>query len=106
VRTVRVFYREEDDGAWIGTSPEAPGFVGHGDSYEQARDRSQEGLPWFLEDTSVLVAHIIRGGSPREEDGDTISEPRVSFGITMQATPRFFGRADPADAATAATTSR
>jgi predicted RNase H-like HicB family nuclease len=90
VRSVRVFYREESDGAWIGTSPDAPGYVGHGTSYEEARDRTQEGLPWFLDEDDVFIAHIV------QDDGEegTTTEPRVNFGISQQVTPTVIFHAD------------
>lgn len=85
MRTVRVFYRREADGAWIATCPELPGFVGHGDSYEQTRERVEEGLPWFAE-ADLMLAHIV----PRRESHDTSSGqltrgPRVSFAVTRAA---------------------
>ena len=57
MKSVRALYRQESDGAWIGTSPEVPGYVAHGDTYEQARDRMNEGLPWFAE-RDLLIAHV------------------------------------------------
>jgi hypothetical protein len=48
MRSVRVFYRCEPDGTWIATSPDVAGYVGYGDSYEEARDRIRDGLPRIL----------------------------------------------------------
>ncbi len=74
MRAVRAIYREEADGAWIGTSPEVPGYVAHGDSYEQARDRMNEGLPWFAE-RDLLIAHSTMPSEPT-------AGPAVSFAIS------------------------
>jgi predicted RNase H-like HicB family nuclease len=49
MRTVRVIYRQEPDGAWIGTSPEIPGYTAYGDTYEEAAARANDGLAWFAE---------------------------------------------------------
>jgi predicted RNase H-like HicB family nuclease len=83
MRTARVIYRRERDGAWIGTSPDAPGFVAYGDSYEEARDRAQEGLPWFVED-EVLIAHIrpTLGGEAFSQTEGAKSGPRVQLHTT------------------------
>lgn len=62
MKPVKVMYRQEPDGAWIATSDDVPGFVGHGDSYEEARDRVQEGLPWYVED-DLVIAHITPAGA-------------------------------------------
>ena len=87
MRNVRVIYSHEADGAWIGTSPDVPGFVGHGETYEEARDRVQDGLPWFMETENVLIAHIVPGRSEPRSAGTTAS-PKVSFGITRQPQTR------------------
>ncbi len=83
MRTVRALYRLEADGAWIGTSPEVPGYVAYGDTYQEARDRMQEGLPWFAED-DLLIAHIV---SP-DQVSDTAGA-KVSFGISRAPTPSY-----------------
>jgi predicted RNase H-like HicB family nuclease len=75
MKSVRAIYRREADGAWIGTSPEVPGYVAHGDTYEQARDRMQEGLPWFAE-RDLLIAHM------RVPVESATSGPKVSFAIS------------------------
>jgi len=79
MRTVRVVYRQESDGAWIGTSPEIPGYVAHGDSYDEARERAEDGLSWFAEQ-ELLIAHI----APEKGDlgGQGTRGPRVSFATT------------------------
>lgn len=79
MRTVRVIYRQESDGAWIGTSPEVPGYVGYGDSFDQARDRIREGLPWFAEEDLVIV-HLV--APPQAEAPATAG--RVGLDITRQ----------------------
>jgi predicted RNase H-like HicB family nuclease len=84
MRTVVVKYRKEADGAWIGTSPDVPGYVAHGDSFDEARERAQEGLPWFTEEPDMLIAHV--AGS-NLEDAPTHS-PKVRFGITKTSQPR------------------
>jgi predicted RNase H-like HicB family nuclease len=84
MRTVVVKYRQEADGAWIGTSSDVPGYVGHGDTFDEARKRVQEGLPWFAEEPDMLIAHV--SGS-NLADSATHS-PRVSFGITKTSQPR------------------
>lgn len=84
MRSVRAIYRQEDDGAWIGTSPEVPGYVAYGDSYEEARDRMNEGLPWFAEQ-SLLIAHITGESLPA-----TAGQPKVSFAMSPAPTrPKF-----------------
>lgn len=80
MKNIRIYYRHEPDGAWIGTSPDTPGFVGHGDTYEQARDRVQEGLPWFLEDRDLMLVHIAPSESQQEP---TSIAGRVSFALTV-----------------------
>jgi predicted RNase H-like HicB family nuclease len=77
VKTVTAIYRHEADGAWIATSPEVPGYVAHGDSYEEARKRVREGLPWFAE-RDLLIAHIV---PPAEAAAPATSAPQVSFDI-------------------------
>jgi predicted RNase H-like HicB family nuclease len=82
MRTVRAIYRREADGAWIATSPEVAGYVAHGDTYEQARDRLIEGLPWYAE-RDLLIAHVVL---PTESAQFATTGPQVSFGIS-RATP-------------------
>jgi predicted RNase H-like HicB family nuclease len=84
MRTVVVKYRKEADGAWIGTSPDVPGYVGHGETFDEARKRVQEGLPWFAEEPDVLIAHV---AATYLADSATHS-PRISFGITKSTRPR------------------
>lgn len=84
MRTVVVKYRKEADGAWIGTSADVPGYVGHGDSFDEARERVQEGLPWFTEEPDMLIAHV---AGTNLEDTPTGS-PKVSFGIIKTSQPR------------------
>lgn len=78
MKTVRAIYRHEADGAWIATSPEVPGYVAHGDTYTQARDRMNEGLPWFAE-RDLLIAHVVL---PTESAQFATTGPKVSFGIS------------------------
>lgn len=82
MRTVRMVYRQEPDGAWIGTSPEVPGYVAHGDTYDQARDRADDGLSWFA-DEDLLIAHI-QPGQGELASSRLTGGGRVSFGITRE----------------------
>jgi predicted RNase H-like HicB family nuclease len=79
MRTVVAKYRKEADGAWVGTSADVPGYVGHGDTLEEARERVQEGLPWFVDEPDLLIAHV---AASNLEDAAT-SAPKISLGITM-----------------------
>ncbi len=81
MRVIKVTYRHEDDGAWIGTSDQAPGFVGHGDSLSEARKRVQEGLPFFLDEPDLLIAHVALN---QEEPSQSIGG-QINFGITSGA---------------------
>lgn len=81
---VVVKYRKEEDGAWIGTSSDVPGYVGHGDTLKDAQDRVQEGLPWFAEEPDMAIAHVV---SSDLEDAATYA-PRVRFGRTTNSEPR------------------
>lgn len=91
MRTVRVFYREEADGAWIATCPEVPGYVGYGDTYEEARERVEDGLPWFAE-SDLLLAHVVSKRESHDGPPDqTTRAPRVSFAITRQVKPAYSG---------------
>ena len=92
MRTVKVIYRQESDGAWIGTSPEIPGFVGHGDTYDEARDRVNDALGWFVEE-DLQIAHIVPGdGAGQLGDHRVTGGARVSFtrsaGPDRAATPQ------------------
>lgn len=80
MRTVRIYYREEPDGAWIGTSPDVPGYVAHGDTYDEAVRRTNEGLPWFAEEP-LFMAHVRTGaeGEPSATEGQ-----KVAFAITSE----------------------
>ena len=73
---VKVYYRQESDGAWIATSPEVPGYMGHGDSFEQAADRVREGLPWFAEAEGVAIVHV------QMPDPDATGGPKVTLSKT------------------------
>ncbi len=84
MRTVVVKYRKEADGAWIGTSSDMPGYVAHGDSFDEARGRAQEGLPWFADEPDMLIAHV--AGENLEAAGT--HSPNVTFGITKTSQPR------------------
>ncbi len=84
MRTVVVRYRKEADGAWIAASPDVPGYVGYGDTFDEARKRVQEGLPWFAEEPDMLIAHMTASNM---EDSATHS-PKVSLGITKSSEPR------------------
>jgi len=75
MRTVRVIYRKEPDGAWIGTSPEIPGYTAWGDTYEEARARADDGLAWFAEE-DLALAHIVQ---VRGE----MAEPRTTRGLKV-----------------------
>jgi predicted RNase H-like HicB family nuclease len=88
VRTVRVIYRQEPDGAWIGTSAEIPGFVGYGDTYEEARDRVNDGLGWFAEE-DLQIAHMTPVAGDLVGSRQTRG-PRVSFTRSRAATPYSF----------------
>ncbi|MEA2362592.1 MAG: hypothetical protein QOD71_1737 [Thermoleophilaceae bacterium] len=81
MRTVRVIYRREPDGAWIGTSPEIPGYTAYGDTYDEARARAQDGLGWFAEQ-DLAIAHIVPEKGPDVVEGRATRGPRVSFGMT------------------------
>lgn len=87
MRNIIVNYRQADDGAWIGTSDDAPGYVGHGLTLADAREQVQEGLPFFLDEDDVLIVHmvIVHMVSPR--DGQSVGA-RIQFGITRQEVPR------------------
>jgi predicted RNase H-like HicB family nuclease len=81
MRTVQVIYRRADDGAWIATSSAAPGYVGHGDTYPQARKRVREGLPWFLEEEPIALVHVRVPAPP------ATTSARVSMEIIQQSQP-------------------
>ena len=85
MKSVRAIYRHEADGAWIATSPEVPGYVAHGESYEEARERMREGLPWFAE-RDLLIAHVIPAA---QETSSSTSAPPVSFDISRAPTPSY-----------------
>ena len=86
MKTVRVIYRQEPDGAWIGTSPEIPGYVAHGDTYEQARARADDGLSWFAEQ-DLLIAHVVPDQGELTEGRPTRGR-KVGFAITGAASRR------------------
>jgi predicted RNase H-like HicB family nuclease len=77
MKTVRMIYRQESDGAWIGTSPEIPGYTAHGDTYDEARDRANDGLAWFAEQ-DLCIAHIASTVAP----GQPTAGRRVSLALT------------------------
>jgi len=82
MKVIKVIYRCEEDGAWIGTSPAAPGYVGHGATREEARERVQEGLPHFLDEPDALIFHV----TPVASDDETQSEGlKVTVGVTQAA---------------------
>ena len=84
MRSVIVKYRKEADGAWIGTSDDVPGFVGHGDSFDEARERVSEGLPWFAEE-DLVIAHKIPLAAEESTSGE-----KVRFEMTSAApAPKF-----------------
>ena len=85
MRTARIYYRQEADGAWIGTSPDVPGYVAHGDTYGQAVQRTNEGLPWFAEEP-LFMAHVQAGdaGEPAKTEGQ-----KVTFAITQEPVRRY-----------------
>jgi predicted RNase H-like HicB family nuclease len=86
MRTVVVKYHKEEDGAWIGTSSDVPGYVGHGDTFDTACQRVQEGLPWFAEEPDMLIAHV---AASNLQDAGTYA-PKVLLGITTsQPRPRY-----------------
>jgi predicted RNase H-like HicB family nuclease len=91
MKSVTARYRREEDGAWIATSPEIPGYVAHGDSYAEARDRMREGLPWFAEQ-DLLIAHVVL---PEEAEAPATAGPRVSFDINRAPTPSYRAIIDP-----------
>jgi predicted RNase H-like HicB family nuclease len=80
MRTVVVKYRKEADGTWIGSSPDVPGYTGHGETFEEARERTSEGLPWFAEE-DLAIAHKIPSAAE-----DPTSGEKVRFEMT-KATP-------------------
>lgn len=86
MRTVVVKYREEGDGTWIGSSADVPGYVGHGESFKQARERISEGLPWFAEE-DLAIAHVI----PDTAEGSfkPTAGQKVRFELTKAPTPQF-----------------
>ena len=49
MRKVRVEYHREDDGWWA-ESPDVEGWTAVGGSFEEVRDLSLEGLPFFEEE--------------------------------------------------------
>lgn len=49
MRKVRAIYHREDDGWWA-ESPEVPGWTAVGGSFEEVRDLTHEGLPFFAEE--------------------------------------------------------
>lgn len=63
MKVIKVYYRHEDDGAWIGTAPDAPGFVGHGNSFEESCRQVSEGLPDFLDEDGLVIAHVKKPGA-------------------------------------------
>lgn len=83
MRTVRVIYRQEEDGAWIGTSPEIPGYTAYGDSYEEAMARANDGLAWFAEQ-DLAIAHIVPEKGAELVEGRATRGPRVSFALTKE----------------------
>jgi predicted RNase H-like HicB family nuclease len=83
MRTVVVKYRREGDGAWIGSSADVPGYVGHGDSFEEARQRISEGLPWFAEE-DLAIAHFIPQMAESASQG-----PKVRFELTKAPASHF-----------------
>jgi predicted RNase H-like HicB family nuclease len=87
MRTVVARYRHESDGAWIATVRGVEGFYAYGDSFEETRDRVQVGLPEFLGEPDMLIAHLT---GVHLDDSGTRS-PRVTFGKTKtsQPSPRY-----------------
>lgn len=83
MKTVVVKYRRESDGAWIGSSADVPGFIGHGDSFDEARERISEGLPWFAEE-DLAIAHFV----PQMAEGASQGR-KVRFELTKAPTPQF-----------------
>jgi hypothetical protein len=86
MRTVVVKYRKESDGTWIGSSAGVPGYVGYGDSFDEARERISEGLPWFAEE-DLAIAHVIpdaAAGSFKPTTGQ-----KVRFELTRTPAPQF-----------------
>jgi predicted RNase H-like HicB family nuclease len=80
MKIVKAIYREEPDGAWIGSSSAYPGFIGHGDSYKEAKKRLQEGLPFFAEENDMLIVHVITAA----ERADSGARQKVELGITAE----------------------
>jgi predicted RNase H-like HicB family nuclease len=65
MKIVTAHYRQEEDGAWIGTSPQVPGYVAHGDTLAEAKERMSEGLPYFAEQ-DMFIAHRPAPAAPEE----------------------------------------
>ena len=91
MRTVRVIYRQEEDGAWIGTSPQIPGYTAWGDTVEEAMARANDGLAWFAEQ-DLAIAHIVPGKGPDVVEGGDTRGTRVRFALTKEPTPTYAAR--------------
>ena len=48
MRTVRVEYRQEDDGTWSATSPDIPRYTAVGKTYPAIKRMVHTGVPFFL----------------------------------------------------------
>lgn len=91
MRTVRVIYHEDPDGWWA-TSPEVPGYTGFGETYAEVRHKMDEGLPWYAEEDSLIMAHIVSSpeGEPTPTGGARVSLTMIGPPLK----PRYFARAE------------
>jgi predicted RNase H-like HicB family nuclease len=58
--TVRILYRQ-DEGTWVATSPEVPGWTAVADTYPEAHRLGEEGVRFAL-DHDVTVEHYVPAG--------------------------------------------
>lgn len=55
---IRVIY-EQDEDAWVATSPEVAGWTVVADSYEQAHHLAEEGVRFALDRKDVELKHFV-----------------------------------------------
>lgn len=91
MKTIKVIYRHEDDGAWIGTSPEVPGYTAHGDTYAEARERAMEGFPWFAEEDAMVIAHLVPTAGPAFKDTAGYRVGLTAVEVSADEHPAFSG---------------
>jgi predicted RNase H-like HicB family nuclease len=58
METITVIYRQDED-TWVAQSPEISNWTVVADTYDEARQLADEGVPFALERTDINVEHYV-----------------------------------------------